>query len=199
MLFIIAACFAMTGVFLYFYETGQSEFEKARTENIEKIDELTQQLVSLTQQTATIADTDYQVIVSSAAEAGQIVADAQNNRLTGYYKLHPDEPQPVDIIREYLVDNNFNRQWGDMASELNGVPCVWQFDSVYDFTLSEIPVLWTCWAGDDLIAAVTGSYIVSLEKFDDIVIYEMAASEETRADEDTRPDEAKWGLEVGSD
>ena len=173
---VLAAGLAVLAVCFYFYQDGTAGFDEQRTANEAEIVALTQELVALTERTSTADGVDYAAVLSSAADAGRRVADAQNSYLTKDYLLDESVEDPMEVMRPYMGDGRKNTKWGSVPASLDGTPCVWEFDTIYEFGLEDIPVLWTCWSGEELMCSVTAVYHAGSGQFTDFTLYEMYAS-----------------------
>lgn len=183
----LALGLVVAGVFFYRYQGEESAFREERTANAARINELTQRLAALEGAAAGSEGADYSAMLMSAAEAGRIVAEAQNRYIAGDY-VPGGEGDPLDLMGDLIGDGTKKSRWGRIGKDLDGTPCRWEFNTIYEFGLERIPVVWTCWAGEDLLSAMTAVYHAGAGQFTDFRLYEMEASKGTLANEDTTPE-----------
>lgn len=178
---------------MVFYMGASADFDMAHGKNAAEITDLTNTLTAKSNRMAEYEQTNYNDVVNSAAEAGRTIADAQNTYLVEAAYEHGGADDPSVIMSDLLSNSMWNHGWTNAGPTLDGKECKWEFDTIYYFRLDVIPVLWTCWAGDDLLCAVTGDYVVSDGKFSNLAFYHMRKSEQSADQNMTEPvPEPSW-------
>ena len=123
------------------------------------------------------------VILNSAKDSGVAVADIQNAMTVDYKLVGTDDEQvyidEAESLTEYLSYATAQKIWY-LSTYLDDYS--WEFNTMYSFTSSTIPVLWTCYGtipSDNayesdttaLLAYATGTYVVEDNIFKDVSLH----------------------------
>lgn len=185
---IVAVEILLIGIVLGWYVHKKSAYEDGVLERQYTISELNQQLADLTNHKGQpVLDAEsVKLSLSSAKEAGEDIADKQNQLLELHYKerkTREEEEADYDAMRDLQTDlvayfgseSPFRTAWylGDTSFVTNAA---WQFQTNYDYVGDSVPVLWvlanTDQAKDEdnsIIAYVTGEYHAKDRTFDHLV------------------------------
>lgn len=128
-----------------------------------KITDLTNQLNTM--QTKFAEKKDAEIVLNSAAEAGKSIANIQTAAVSDGLTS-----EQAELLKSYFGNDTDGFIW---YSNSLYEDFVWEFNTTYSFTMSEVPVLWTMYAditdganvSRKLIAYVTGMYSVEDNTF----------------------------------
>lgn len=105
--------------------------------------------------------------LNSAADAGKAVAKSQTEYKTVFGDLESSVFTDIlSDINKYISDTDDCMPWFSVSKDTADYE--WVFNTTYDFSGSSVPVLWTCYSDDVLMAYTLGVYDADSGSFSNI-------------------------------
>ncbi len=193
--FVLAAFLAVSGGGFLFYGQNQCKAMDARI--VEHQKELSQLESEFSKAEKEVTESEVEMVKNNISTLGNKIADSQNQLAT----LKDGEARQAifDELKGYFSDTLLQIQWYPSELVSNSA---WVFESTFDCTTNEIPVIWTLSRPGDgaLLSYVCGTYVVDSDEFRNMTVQKTYvgaeamnptgdAPKEEEGDSDGNPDE----------